>query len=70
MMNALAGLGLADCGHSREALRLRETTRRLIETNGFAEYFDPITGAPAGGQNFTWTAAIWLGWASPGAGRV
>ena len=69
MMNSLAGIGLAECGHGDAAERLRETTRRLIEVNGFAEYFDPITGAPAGGHDFTWTAAIWLGWASPSAGR-
>lgn len=29
----------------------------LIEKSGFAEYYDPITGAPCGGQ-FTWTAAM------------
>jgi hypothetical protein len=25
-----------------------------------AEYFDPIEGSPLGGQNFSWTAAIYL----------
>lgn len=67
IMNTLIGIGLGDCGHAAEARRLRETTRKLIEANGFAEYFDPMTGGPAGGHNFTWTAAIWLGWASPSA---
>lgn len=67
MMNTLIGIGLADCGHDAEAERVRDLTRRLIEMNGFAEYFDPITGDPAGGRDFTWTAAIWLGWASPSA---
>jgi glycogen debranching enzyme len=69
MMNALAGIGLAERGHGREAGRVRDATRRLIVEHGFAEYFDPVTGAPAGGKNFTWTAAIWLAWASPSAGE-
>ena len=30
----------------------------LIEQSGFAEYYDPITGAPCGGGQFTWTAAM------------
>ena len=30
-----------------EALRAR--TQELLSTKGFAEYFDPLTGAPAGG---------------------
>ncbi len=69
IMNTMIGIGLEDCGHIEEAERLRATTRRLIEENGFAEYFDPMTGAPAGGSRFTWTAAIWLGWLSPRDGR-
>ncbi|MEO1153810.1 MAG: hypothetical protein AAFV31_04885 [Pseudomonadota bacterium] len=63
MMNALIGIGLADAGHGREAERLRHATASLIAKHGFAEYFDPQTGAPAGGGTFTWTAAIWLAWA-------
>jgi hypothetical protein len=31
-----------------------------IETAGFAEYFDPLTGEGLGGAGFTWTAAAWL----------
>ena len=30
----------------------------LIEQSGFAEYYDPITGAPCGGGQFTLTAAM------------
>ena len=30
----------------------------LIEKSGFAEYYDPITGALCGGGQFTWTAAM------------
>ena len=68
MMNTMIGIGLADCGHKDASETLRATTRKLIEESGFAEYFDPTTGAPAGGKHFTWTAAIWLGWLSPSAG--
>jgi len=28
---------------------------------------NPLDGTPAGGGNFTWTAAVWLAWASPNA---
>ncbi|SFA71421.1 hypothetical protein SAMN05421688_0305 [Poseidonocella pacifica] len=66
MLNMLIAEGLDEFGYDDGAL-LRQNTARMIEENGFAEYFDPITGAPAGGQNFTWTAAIWLDWASPRA---
>ncbi|MFQ6546759.1 MGH1-like glycoside hydrolase domain-containing protein [Aestuariibius sp. 2305UL40-4] len=63
IMNTLIGLGLSQCGHEEQARRVKATTRALIEDHGFAEYFDPLNGAPAGGGRFTWTAAIWLAWA-------
>lgn len=69
MMNALIALGLAERGKTAAAEELRQRTATLIAEHGFAEYFDPLTGAPAGGGTFTWTAAVWLAWASPSAGR-
>ncbi len=66
IMNTLIGTGLSDAGLDALADRVRAATRALIAQNGFAEYFNPFTGAPAGGGAFTWTAAVWLGWASPG----
>ncbi len=68
VLNTLIGLGLESCERRDHAARLRETTRALIGEHGFAEYFDPIDGSPAGGGTFTWTAAVWLAWASPSAG--
>ncbi len=62
-MNMLIGFGLADMGHTTEAESLRRQTSDLISSNGFAEYYDPLTGSPAGGNSFTWTAAVWLHWA-------
>lgn len=67
IMNALIGAGLAEMGHAALSRQVREYTRTLISKKGFAEYFNPLTGAPAGGGSFTWTAAVWLGWASPTA---
>ncbi|WP_136439293.1 MGH1-like glycoside hydrolase domain-containing protein [Pacificoceanicola onchidii] len=65
IVNALIGYGLAGMGHHAEAQKLRALTAGLIAKYGFAEYFDPTSGDPAGGGTFTWTAAVWLAWASP-----
>ncbi len=67
MMNALIARGLKEAGHAREAERIRADTAELIAGGGFYEYFDPRDGASAGGGEFSWTAAIWLDWASPNA---
>lgn len=67
IMNYMAGSGLADAGHAELAERVRSDTARVIAERGFAEYFDPLDGTPAGGGTFTWTAAVWLAWASPSA---
>ena len=47
------------------AERLRADTAALVRESGFAEYFSPETAEGAGGGSFSWTAAIWLTWASP-----
>lgn len=69
MLNMLIAQGLAEQGYGDRAAALRETNAKLIAEHGFWEYFNPLDGTPAGGKRFTWTAAIWLGWASPNAGR-
>ena len=69
MLNALVGIGLAGAGRIERARKLRRMTADLIAGGGFAEYFDPLDGAPAGGSVFTWTAAVWLAWASDSAGE-
>ena len=66
IMNMLISLGMHESGMA-EGEALRQSTCKLITEHGFAEYFDPRDGSPAGGQSFTWTAAVWLGWASPSA---
>lgn len=62
VMNMLIGKGLSEAGLD-SGEQLRRTTGQLLQKNGFAEYFNPLTGAPAGGKSFTWTAAVWLAWA-------
>jgi hypothetical protein len=65
----LIGMGMNDKGMP-EGAELRKSTADLIHNHGFSEYFDPQDGAPAGGQSFTWTAVVWLGWASPNARQI
>lgn len=65
MVNYMIALGLLEAGDQLRAERLRRDTAALIEASGFAEYFSPETAAGAGGGSFSWTAAIWLTWASP-----
>jgi hypothetical protein len=63
VVNYMIGQGLAETGHDAMAERVRSDTRDLIQTSGFYEAFDPTSGAPTGGDDFSWTAAIWLCWA-------
>jgi len=49
--------GLARNGMTEMAAALRSNTVSGIETEGFAEYFDPTTGEGCGGLGFSWTAA-------------
>lgn len=67
IVNTLIAIGLRDMGHAEQAEKIRKDTATLIAKSGFAEYFNPNDGSPAGGMDFTWTAAIWLAWASPNA---
>ncbi len=69
IMNMMIGKGLLEFGH-KEGKDVLSATRHLIRDHGFGEYFDPRDGTPAGGKSFTWTAAVWLSWASPSAGQV
>ena len=68
VVNALLAIGLTDAGRDDLVERLRNETADLIRQHGFFEYFDPLDATPCGGDNFTWTAAIWLTWVSPSAG--
>lgn len=50
--------GLKRYGYRDHAAALSESTLELAENNGFAEYFNPLTGEPLGADNFSWTAAL------------
>lgn len=50
--------GLRRYGFDEHADALCDATIELVEKHGFYEYFSPITGMPAGAENFSWTAAL------------
>jgi glycogen debranching enzyme len=63
VINFLVGSGLSSAGHESWGERIRSDTRTLIEQAGMYEYFCPVTGRGVGGDDFSWTAAMWLHWA-------
>ncbi len=50
--------GLRHYGYDNHAVALTESTLELVEKAGLSEYFDSLTGEPAGAANFSWTAAL------------
>ena len=64
-MNHIISKGLAEQGEHTMAERIRRDLATVIEQSGFYECFDSQTGEGCIGQNFSWTAAMWLHWASP-----
>ncbi len=50
--------GLKRYGFKDHAAALTESTLEMVARSGCHEYFDPLTGAPAGAANFSWTAAL------------
>ncbi len=54
----IRGLERYDFYEEAEWLRLR--TLGVVDTNGFREYYDPISGEGLGAHDFAWTAALVL----------
>lgn len=52
--------GLAESGYQDWADRIASDTKSLVELSGFHEAFSPYKGTGTGGDNFSWTAAIYL----------
>jgi len=52
--------GLRRRGETGLAASLRQHTLDLVARGGCAEYFSPLTGAPLGARDFSWTAALAL----------
>jgi hypothetical protein len=63
VVNYMIGTGLAEAGDAGRAERSRNDTLELIRRNGFYEAYSPVDGTGSGGDDFSWTAAIWLAWA-------
>jgi glycogen debranching enzyme len=57
-MNWLIIDGLKRYGFTEHAAALTESTLEMTQMSGFAEYFSPLDGSPAGADNFSWTAAL------------
>jgi len=64
-MNYIISRGLAEQGHDTLAQRVKDSMADLIQQSGFYECFNPLTGDGCIGTDFSWTAALWLAWASP-----
>ncbi len=58
IVNYMIADGMARSGDHATLRRIVDDSLRLIELGGFAEYYDPISGEPCGGDCFTWTAAM------------
>jgi glycogen debranching enzyme len=50
--------GLRRYGFKDHANALTESTLEMVTKAGCYEYFNPLNGAPYGGANFSWTAAL------------
>jgi len=70
IINRLVADGLTRAGLTKLAERIRADTEALIRKTGFYEYFNPVTAEGGGGDSFSWTAAMWLDWASPTAAKT
>jgi len=63
VVNYMIGTGLAEAGDNNRGERVRRDTLELMRRNGFYEAYSPVDGTGSGGDDFSWTAAIWLAWA-------
>jgi glycogen debranching enzyme len=61
-INWLLALGTDAYGFTEETKLIQESALKLIQKEGFYEYFNCDTGAGCGGDAFSWTAAISLHW--------
>ena len=64
IINYMIAEGLSNYGLNDISNKIRRDVRNLIKKYGFYEYYNPLNGKGLGGNNFSWTAAIWLAWAS------
>lgn len=62
IINSLIGKGFQGIGENKRAEMIRKDSLELVQKSGFAEYFSPMSGTGLGGNDFTWTAAVFLDW--------
>jgi len=60
--NWLVADGLRRYGYKEHADILIESSLELVKSGKFHEYYNPLSGAPLGTDNFSWTAAITIDW--------
>ena len=65
IVNWMIADGMMRNGYTQVSESIRSHTRMLIAETGFYEYFCPLTGRGGGGDAFSWTASMWLAWATP-----
>ncbi|MEP3277349.1 MAG: trehalase family glycosidase [Stappiaceae bacterium] len=66
VVNYMIACGLFEQGQQDVGERIRMNSRELVKRAGFYESFCPVTGKGCGGGDFSWSAAMWLAWATPG----
>jgi glycogen debranching enzyme len=69
IVNFMLTDGLNRSGEAAAAHAIAADSLALIRKSGFAEYYNPLDGAPLGGRHFTWTAAMVLELLRPAASR-
>lgn len=70
IVNFMVATGLREAGEEKWSEKIRLENQQLMEKSGFYEAYCPIEGSGTGGDDFTWTAAMWLIWAAPDAPGV
>ena len=70
MMNFMIADGLTAAGYQDLSQRIHKDTAAMIQRSGFHEYYCPLTGKGCGGNDFSWTASIWLAWAAQSATAI
>ncbi|MCF6197675.1 MAG: hypothetical protein L3J50_13355, partial [Emcibacter sp.] len=63
VVNYMIAKGCMETGLVDLSERIKLDTAKLMRQSGFYEAFNPKTGEGTGGENFSWTAAMWLHWA-------
>ena len=69
VVNYMLARGFEESGLAKWAARVRMDSRRLIGGHGFREAYSPHSGAGSGGDDFSWTAAMWLAWCGDSSRR-